>query len=230
MPNSLKNLRNDITDYSIMNWGMGKRGGGQKRGSVQKCIFYHCTENCPENSTIPANQTSLASISVSMNLCWIPFDANLENAWKAGTLESHLGTSMDAAIHETLTFVISATFNHLRQSPRTPELTCFLVVDSDMNAVVGSCGFKGAPNGDGEVEIAYFTFPPFERRGYAKAMAADLVRRATTFGCRAAIAHTLPEMNASGHVLMCNGFVRVRTVLDPDDGLIWQWRKELASD
>jgi RimJ/RimL family protein N-acetyltransferase len=40
--------------------------------------------------------------------------------------------------------------------------------------VVGTCVFPAAPAA-GRVEIAYFTFPPFENRGIATAMAAELI-------------------------------------------------------
>ena len=43
----------------------------------------------------------------------------------------------------------------------------YLVVDEDSREVVGSCAFKTAPTDDGTVEIAYFTYPEFEGRGYA---------------------------------------------------------------
>src|SRR4026207_83574 len=42
---------------------------------------------------------------------------------------------------------------------------------------VGTCGFKSPPR-DGRVEIAYFTIPEFEGRGFASAMAAALVAMA----------------------------------------------------
>lgn len=40
--------------------------------------------------------------------------------------------------------------------------------------IVGTCAFKSAPAG-GRVEIAYFTFPEFERRGVATSMVRELV-------------------------------------------------------
>ena len=40
--------------------------------------------------------------------------------------------------------------------------------------IVGVCAFKGPPQ-DGAVEIAYYTFPDSEGRGYGRAMACALV-------------------------------------------------------
>ena len=45
--------------------------------------------------------------------------------------------------------------------------------------VIGSCAFKAPPSEDGTVEIAYFTYPTFERRGYATAMARELIELAS---------------------------------------------------
>jgi RimJ/RimL family protein N-acetyltransferase len=90
-------------------------------------------------------------------------------------------------------------------------------------ALVGLGGFKGPPR-EGAVEIAYFTFPPYEGRGVAGAMAAALVAIA-----RAApeapqvIAHTLPEINASARLLTRLGFAQDGEVVDPDDGPVWRW-------
>ena len=85
---------------------------------------------------------------------------------------------------------------------------------------IGICAFKSAPNGDGEVEIAYMTFPAFERRGHATAMAAELVRIAFVAGVPMVIAHTLPEENASTRALRRNGFGHAGETVDPEDGLV----------
>ena len=86
--------------------------------------------------------------------------------------------------------------------------------------MVGTCAYKGGPNADGSVEVAYHTFPPFEGRGYATGMATKLVALA---GLRRVLAHTLPERNASCRVLEKAGFVWAGEVIDPEDGLVWRW-------
>src|SRR5262249_26666444 len=61
---------------------------------------------------------------------------------------------------------------------------------------VGTCGYKAKPQG-GRVEIAYFTLPEFEGRGYASAMAARLVAIARERDSSVVVAaQTLPERNA----------------------------------
>jgi RimJ/RimL family protein N-acetyltransferase len=94
-------------------------------------------------------------------------------------------------------------------------------------ATVGTCAFKSAPDAAGAVEIAYMTFPAFERRGHATAMAAALVEVAQDGGAATAIAHTLPEENASNRALRRNGFAFAGEVMDPEDGLIWRWELPL---
>jgi RimJ/RimL family protein N-acetyltransferase len=89
---------------------------------------------------------------------------------------------------------------------------------------VGTCAFKGPPDGQGEVEVAYFTFPTHEGRGYATAMARALCdRAAASAGVRCVRAHTLPERNASVRVLEKLGFRRAGDVQDPEDGPVWRW-------
>ena len=37
------------------------------------------------------------------------------------------------------------------------------------------------------------------------------------------LAHTLPEINASGRVLGKIGMANIGEVLDPEDGRVWRW-------
>jgi RimJ/RimL family protein N-acetyltransferase len=99
-----------------------------------------------------------------------------------------------------------------------------LAVDEGRRLVVGVCSFKGPPDVAGTVEVAYFTFPSHEGRGYATAMARQLRDFAATEGSvRTVRAHTLPERNASGRILTKLGFRNVGEVLDPEDGPVWRW-------
>src|SRR5271167_3557768 len=66
---------------------------------------------------------------------------------------------------------------------------------------VGGCGFTSPPAED-VVEIAYFTFPDFERRGIATRVVQRLISIAQECDPSVRIiAHTLTEENASNHVL-----------------------------
>ena len=113
-----------------------------------------------------------------------------------------------------------------------PEWSGHLVVDLASRLVVGTCGYKSAPRADGGIEIAYFTFPPFERQGYGGAMAGALVRQAAASDAvRVIHAHTLPERNASTRILTRLGFTCTGTVIDdPADGPVWHWERAAQDD
>jgi RimJ/RimL family protein N-acetyltransferase len=100
----------------------------------------------------------------------------------------------------------------------------FLALDAGTRTVVGTCSYKGPPDATGAVEIAYFTFPGHERRGYATAMADALRTHAVEANAvRLVRAHTLPERNASVRVLEKLGFRHLGQVIDPEDGAVWRW-------
>jgi len=104
----------------------------------------------------------------------------------------------------------------------------YLAIERETALVVGMCAYKTPPR-DGEVEIAYFTFPAFERRGIGSAMAALLVSTAAESSeVTMVIAHTLPELNPSGLILTCNNFTRAGEMIDPEDGLVWRWERAVS--
>lgn len=88
---------------------------------------------------------------------------------------------------------------------------------------VGSCGFKSPPK-DNRVEIAYFTFPAFERKGIATQMARALVDISLTSAPDViVVAQTLPKESASTKILKKLGLKHVATLEHPEDGLVWEW-------
>jgi ribosomal-protein-alanine N-acetyltransferase len=98
----------------------------------------------------------------------------------------------------------------------------YLAIEQDV--CVGTCAFTSAPKG-GVVEIAYFTFPGYERTGVATRMAAFLVSLAKERAPEIVVtAHTLPEENVSTQVLRKLGFVFSGPKYDEQDGPIWVWR------
>jgi RimJ/RimL family protein N-acetyltransferase len=107
--------------------------------------------------------------------------------------------------------------------PRPARWGPYWSVDLAADAIVGLSGFKDVPIG-GSVEIAYFTFPSFEGRGYATRTIAQLVALAWN-EVALVVAHTLPVANGSNTALGRHGFVHVGEMIDPDDGLVWRWEK-----
>jgi RimJ/RimL family protein N-acetyltransferase len=117
----------------------------------------------------------------------------------------------------------------MRNSAAGPWTHGFAMVERATDAVVGSCAFKGPPDPDGAVEIAYGVEPEYRGRGYAKEAAAALVNYAlANDDVRVVRAHTLPQDGPSTHVLAACGFERVGEIVDPEDGLVWRW--ELTRD
>jgi RimJ/RimL family protein N-acetyltransferase len=107
-----------------------------------------------------------------------------------------------------------------------PWVHGFSVRRSDSGAVIGSAGFTGPPDANGEVEIAYAIDEEHQGKGYATEAADALVRFAYGHAAvRLVRAHTLREHNASTRVLTKCGFVKAGDIMDPNDGPIWRWVK-----
>jgi [ribosomal protein S5]-alanine N-acetyltransferase len=116
---------------------------------------------------------------------------------------------------------------HLREAPGPDPWTLgFAVVHRADDLVIGSAAFKGAPDEDGVVEIAYGIAPSHRGQGYATEAARALVSFALErVDVRSIRAHTKPENDASGRVLAKCGFHQVGEVVDPEDGLVWRWER-----
>ncbi|HEX8233611.1 MAG TPA: GNAT family N-acetyltransferase [Caulobacteraceae bacterium] len=119
--------------------------------------------------------------------------------------------------------MLEQTRAFLAAQPRPDPWGSYLAWDGE--APVGSCAYKSAPDARGAVEIAYYTFPAFEGRGYAKGMIAALRELAARSGAALVFAHTLPERNASGAALEREGFAFAGEVIDPEDGPVWRWER-----
>jgi len=100
----------------------------------------------------------------------------------------------------------------------------FAIVHNATNTVIGSASFKGPPDADGVVEVAYGVVPGEQGRGYATEATQALVAFAFDDArVRVVRAHTLPQNDASGRVLAKCGFTCIAQVVDPDDGPVWRW-------
>jgi len=100
----------------------------------------------------------------------------------------------------------------------------FTVHHRESGAAIGTGAFKGPPDADGMVEIAYAIDPEYQNRGFATEVARALSDFAfSSRGVRVVRAHTLPTANASTRVLAKCGFTRLGEVMDPEDGLVWRF-------
>lgn len=156
----------------------------------------------------------------------IPLDPVLCMAINANPVAALSPQADNAAEVEPWTSRVAAMTRDLQQwSGAAKPWIGYLAIRENDRALVGTCAFKGPPR-DGAVEIAYFTFPPFEGQGVASAMAAELVARSLAEpGIAAVLAHTLAEESPATRILHRLGFITVGTVNDPDDGPIWRWAR-----
>ena len=107
-----------------------------------------------------------------------------------------------------------------------PWLHGFSIRNRASGAVVGACGFKGVPNAEGIVEIAYAVNPVHQGLGYATEASRALVEFAFRTGrVRVVRAHTKPDNAASQRVLAKCGFESLGEVNDPEDGLVRRWER-----
>ena len=106
----------------------------------------------------------------------------------------------------------------------TPWTHGFSLLDRASETVVGGCAFKGPPNVEGAVEIAYGVNPEFQGCGYATEAAQALVDFAWgDGGVQLVRAHTRSDNQASCRVLAKCGFELIGEVIDPEDGLVLRW-------
>lgn len=109
----------------------------------------------------------------------------------------------------------------------------FVMMHRDHGGTVGSCFYKGSPDPEGVVEIAYGVDPEHQGKGYATEAAQALVDHAFGSGqVRIVRAHTRLDGEASMKVLTRCGFERTGQVIDPEDGVVWRWeiRDEAGTD
>jgi [ribosomal protein S5]-alanine N-acetyltransferase len=105
-----------------------------------------------------------------------------------------------------------------------PWVHGFSIVHLETGITVGQCGFKGPPDTDRVVEIAYGVASDQEGKGYATEAARALVAYAFSVDhVKLVRAHTLPASSASQRVLAKCGFQYVGENTDPEDGLVWRF-------
>ena len=116
-----------------------------------------------------------------------------------------------------------------REQPPAQRWGSLFFIEPNARVLVGFGGFKGPPSPDSIVEIGYAIAPAFRGQGLATAAVEQMVRRAFDEpAIRAVDAHTLGEVNASTRVLEKSLFKKVAEFVDPNDGPVWQWRRERA--
>jgi [ribosomal protein S5]-alanine N-acetyltransferase len=154
--------------------------------------------------------------------CDIP---TLENAI-AGN--EQLAKYLDVLVPDNWTEFGVAALNYsiekLNQGPHEQGWWTYFPIHKTDNRLIGTCGYKGKPNAEGEVEIGYEIAPDYRNKGLATELANTLVKNAFSFDeVRSVTAHTLGTINASTKVLSKCGFSKIAELKDDDAGIIWKW-------
>ncbi|WP_417310665.1 GNAT family N-acetyltransferase [Devosia sp.] len=120
----------------------------------------------------------------------------------------------------------------LRADPAVaPWLGNYVVADiASVETLVGSAGFKGPPDADGNVEIGYSIVDAFQRRGFGRQAVGLLLDRArNTMGVRCVRAETTRDAVASRGLLAACGFRYAGERPDADDGELALYALDLAA-
>ena len=105
----------------------------------------------------------------------------------------------------------------------THDRGAWMIVEGD--EVVGLCGYKAAPDGDGAVEIGYGVSAPHRNQGHAtRAVAAMLIQAANDPGVKVVLAVTSADNPVSQRCLIRNGFAEEARGFDPVEGHVVLWR------
>lgn len=153
----------------------------------------------------------------------IPLDLELADALAAGDRSFYGEAGVEPGLGKMIAGMAQMQAALYRKTRAQAPWIGYLARDPAQQAMVGGCSF--VERKDGQVEIAYFTFPGLEGRGVAGWMARALVDLAWDDPSLARIiAHTLPAENASTRVLRRLGFERAGEAIDADEGAVWLWR------
>lgn len=148
--------------------------------------------------------------------------------------DQQLGKTLNAGVPTKWTSFGSKVFQYILEKVRLdPEAsiwwTYFPILIKE-KVLIGNCGYKGAPDEDGIVEIGYEVSTEYQSRGFGTEIALALIQQAFTFpAVKSVIAHTLAEESASTSVLEKCGMVKVSELNNQLGGQIWKWKIELES-
>ncbi|MCM0675157.1 GNAT family N-acetyltransferase [Micromonospora phytophila] len=125
----------------------------------------------------------------------------------------------DWFISDDITWLWRMRLDQIAADPGAADWVACAAVTVPEGTVVGVGGFHGPPDSAGMVELSYGVDPACRRRGYARAMVRELLRRAATepdvSTVRASIS---PENAASLATIVGFGFDHVGEQWDEEDG------------
>jgi ribosomal-protein-alanine N-acetyltransferase len=136
-------------------------------------------------------------------------------------IKEHLHQNKQFADHPDCQESIYMCIDFYKKAGFNPPWICYYVRQNDQ--LVAAAAFKGKPVNN-KVEIAYGTFPRFQQQGIGAKIAGILVRLSLKADPSVVItARTLPEENYSAKILRKNNFKLRGTIMDDEDGEVWEW-------
>jgi ribosomal-protein-alanine N-acetyltransferase len=137
------------------------------------------------------------------------------------------GASAEAGVRLTDYFIGDSSIwlwrirvDQIRHDPASADWVARAAVDEASGLVIGHAGYHGPPDDAGMVEVGYSVDPRYRRRGHARAMLAELIRRAQDEPrVRVVRASISPDNAASLATIAGFGFDQTGEQWDEEDGL-----------
>jgi [ribosomal protein S5]-alanine N-acetyltransferase len=109
--------------------------------------------------------------------------------------------------------------SQIAADPGSARWVARAVVAEPEGVVVGHAGFHGPPDQTGMVEVAYSVDPAYRRRGYARAMLRELLRRAVAEPGVSTVRATISPSNVASLATISGfGFTEIGEQWDEEDG------------
>jgi RimJ/RimL family protein N-acetyltransferase len=136
-------------------------------------------------------------------------------------IKEHLHENHEFAVNPDTSDSLGACVDFYRKIGYHPPWICYYA-EKDGN-LVGGAAIKGKPV-NGRVEIAYVTFPQYQQQGIGTLLANVMVQLSLeTDPAVFVTARTLAEENFSTRILRKNNFKLLGTIIDEEDGEVWEW-------
>ncbi|HEY9000202.1 MAG TPA: GNAT family protein [Mucilaginibacter sp.] len=136
-------------------------------------------------------------------------------------IKEHLEENPEFTAHADCQESIYMCVDFYKRVGYNPPWICYYVQQE--GNLVAAAAFKGQPLNN-KVEIAYGTFPQYQKQGIGTQIAQMLVQLSLQTDPSIRItAQTLKEENYSVRILRKNNFQLIGTAIDEDEGEVWEW-------
>ncbi|MEV6302079.1 GNAT family N-acetyltransferase [Actinoplanes sp. NPDC051861] len=150
----------------------------------------------------------------------------LSPAALAALVDGDLDAASTAAGHPLTPYLVDENWlwrirlDDIAGNPQAADWIARAAIAEPDGIVVGHGGFHGPPDADGVVEVAYSVDPALRRRGYARAMLGELLRRADEDPAVTAVRASIRPDNVGSRATIAGfGFKKVGEQWDQEDGL-----------